>query len=207
MWPRVPIDYHERVRRRFGALERFFLSKHFRYCCVSAIGVLVAQVVLVLLVHGAGLSEGWSNIVAVSCACVPSYTLSRRWIWRIEVPGDVWLLAVPFWAVTLLSLAVSTVVVHWLAETWDNPLAANVGNIATFGGLWVARFLLLDRLLFSPLTEATRTHGPKARPERDQLMPPPGEDSSRGLRARCRGLAHQREATGSRTRLNRSKND
>lgn len=141
----------EVVSGRSGALWGVARSKHFRYCCVSANGVLVAQVVLVLLVHVAGLSEGWSNVVAVSCACVPSYTLSRKWIWRSDGPVAVWREAVPFWMLTLLGLAVSTVVVHWLAVSWDNPLAANVGNIGTFGGLWVVRFLILDRLLFRRL--------------------------------------------------------
>src|SRR3712207_5882303 len=134
--------------RASNALRRVSRSKHFRYCCVSANGVLVAQVVLVLLVHVAGQSEGWSNVVAVSCACIPSYALSRKWIWRSDGPLAIWREAVPFWIVTLVGLGVSTAVVHWLAASWDNPIAANVGNIATFGALWVARFLVLDRLLF-----------------------------------------------------------
>ena len=62
----------------------------------------------------------------------------------------------PFWAYSLVSLVLSTLVVARAAE-WASSIDASPGlravialvaNMATFGALWIGQFLLLDRVLF-----------------------------------------------------------
>jgi hypothetical protein len=50
---------------------------------------------------------------------------------------------------TFLGLLLSTVAVVVLEHRYpDNKILANVGNVLGFGVLWVAKFFILDRILF-----------------------------------------------------------
>jgi putative flippase GtrA len=95
---------------------------------------------------------GWSavtaNITAVSIGAVPSYALNRAWVWGKRGRSHLWREVVPFWALALLGLAFSTLVVAIADDWWDAPLVVNVANIFAFGVLWVVKYLLLDTLLF-----------------------------------------------------------
>jgi hypothetical protein len=62
----------------------------------------------------------------------------------------------PFCALSFTGLTLSTVAVH-LAAGWavhaglgatGRTIAAETANVATFGTLWIAQFVILDRVLF-----------------------------------------------------------
>ena len=61
----------------------------------------------------------------------------------------------PFWALSLTGLAVSTVAVARVAaltREWSTAVRAvalPVANVSVFGALWVVQFVLLDRVLFA----------------------------------------------------------
>jgi hypothetical protein len=63
-----------------------------------------------------------------------------------------------------VGLALSTAMVSWLATVWDSPLVANIGNIAGFGALWVAKFFVLDRLMFRTLADPAAAVAPATAP-------------------------------------------
>lgn len=132
----------------------FRRSKHARFCVVSFNGVVITQIMLVLFVHGLGWSAVVANLIAVSLSCIPSFLLNRYWVWGHTRRRNVGPQIVAFWAMALVGLAASTVVVSWLDQVWDSPVVANVGNMIGFGGLWVAKFFVLDRVMFrhGPLT-------------------------------------------------------
>jgi hypothetical protein len=57
---------------------------------------------------------------------------------------------VPFWALALLGFALSTVAVWFVDTRWDpEPLVINLTNLVAFGSIWMAKFFVLDRVLFS----------------------------------------------------------
>ena len=136
------------MRRLFNHMATFRRSKHARFCAVSFNGVVFTQIALVLFVHGLGLSAVVANLVAVSLSCLPSFLLNRYWVWGHAGRRNLGPQIVAFWAMALVGLAVSTLVVSWLDQVWDSPVVANVGNIIGFGGIWIAKFFVLDRVMF-----------------------------------------------------------
>jgi putative flippase GtrA len=90
-----------------------------------------------------------ANITAVALGTIPTYTISRRWVWQKTGKSNLYAEIVPFWVMSFLGLLLSTIAVIWLEARYpDNRLLANVGNIIGFGVLWIAKFFVLDRVLF-----------------------------------------------------------
>jgi putative flippase GtrA len=107
--------------------------------------------------------EAWiANVVATSIATVPSFHLNRRWTWGRRDPAHPWREVVPFWILAFAGLALSTVTVG-IADSWAvsahvsssvHLVAILTGHLGGFGLLWVAQFVILDRVLFArPRTE------------------------------------------------------
>lgn len=133
-----------RVRARHGA-------RLLRFGAVSAFNVILGQTLL----FGAQVAAGWppvaSNVFAVSVGAIPAYLLSRYWVWERRGRNHLWREVVPFWALALLGFALSTTVVWWIDARFDpSPLAVNLANLAAFGVVWMAKFVVLDRVLFRP---------------------------------------------------------
>ncbi len=126
-----------------------------RYCGVSVVNVVVTTALLVVGITVFGLSGGVANAVAVTLAALPAYVLYRRWVWEKRGENHLWKEVVPFWTYAVLGLVVSTAVVAWADRVWGGSLAPAVANLVAFCVLWVAKFFVLDRLLFGrvrPLT-------------------------------------------------------
>ncbi len=130
--------------------------KALKYSAVSVIGVVITQA-LILAFHGPmGLSPTVTNLLAVSIASVPAYFLNRAWVWRKRGRNDFRREVLPFWGFSLLGLALSTIAVTVVAGVWTNPLAVNVANIGAFGLIWVAKYLVLDTMLFGADTASAQ---------------------------------------------------
>jgi putative flippase GtrA len=130
--------------------------KWIRYGAVSAVSTTVSLAVLGVLVFTGTLSPGWANVVATAAGTVPSFELNRRWVWgrkaRRSLLGEVG----PFCALSVAGLALSTLAVslvgRWATEAGLHAgmraLLAQAANVAAFGSLWVAQFVILDRTVF-----------------------------------------------------------
>lgn len=115
----------------------------------SVVGVVMGQSLILLFASGLDWSWGWANVAAVSLSTPPTYYLSRAWVWRKGGKSSLYAEVIPFWVMTFLGLLLSTICVVWLERQYPgNKLLANVGNVMGFGVLWVAKFFILDRLLF-----------------------------------------------------------
>jgi putative flippase GtrA len=152
------------MRRWINRAETFRRSRQARFCAASFNGVVITQVLLILFVHGLGWSPATSNVIAVTISCVPSFMLNRYWVRGHGGTRNLGPQIMAFWAMALVGLALSTAMVSWLAAAWDSPLVANIGNIAGFGALWVAKYLVLDRLMFRPLAEPAAAVAPATAP-------------------------------------------
>jgi putative flippase GtrA len=123
-------------------------SKPIRYAAVSAVAVVFTQAVLVTCRAGLGMSPIWSNITAVTFGCIPSYSLNRYWVWGKRGKNHFWREVVPFWVLALIGLAFSTLLVaiasRWSHATW----VVSAANLTAFGTLWIAKYLILDAILF-----------------------------------------------------------
>lgn len=127
-----------------------------RCMAVSIFTSLLSLAVLVGLATGAGMRPWLANVIATAVGTVPSYLLNRRWVWGRSGNHDPWREVLPFWVMSFTGLVVSTVAVDragaWATSAALGPgwrsLCLMVANVGSFGLLWVAQFLLLDRVLF-----------------------------------------------------------
>lgn len=130
--------------------------KLIRYSMVSAVGIVLTQAFIIVLHAGMGIADVPTNIIAVAVSSVPAYYLNRAWVWGKRGKSHLTKEVLPFWLFAFAGLVLSTVLVAWLepsygpgekATFWDTVRVMG-GNIAGFGILWVARYVVLDRLLF-----------------------------------------------------------
>jgi putative flippase GtrA len=124
---------------------------------VSVITTVISVTILAAATAGLGVAAWLANITATSVATVPSYHLNRRWTWGKRDASDLWREVAPFWALSFAGLVLSTIAVA-LTDSWTHgtqfgsPVlhtAVLLGaHLSGFGLLWVAQFVLLDRILF-----------------------------------------------------------
>lgn len=131
-----------RLRERLG-------MKLVRFGAVSAFNVILGQILL----YGAQVLMSWTPVVAnvfsASVGAVPAYVLSRYWVWEKRGKNHVMREVVPFWALALMGFAISTAAVWYVDTQWSpTPLIINLTNLTAFGVVWLAKFVVLDRVLF-----------------------------------------------------------
>ncbi|MCI3949727.1 MAG: hypothetical protein K0R11_1661 [Acidimicrobiales bacterium] len=139
-----------------------------RFVMVSAVAVPFSQAVFVLCKEGLELNGTASNLIAVTLSCIPSYLLNRYWVWGKRGKNHFWREVFPFWAMAALGLVLSTIAVWWVDQRTDVTLFLMAANLSAFGILYIAKFLVLDRVLFKVADEMT--HEEPAEHER-QPMP------------------------------------
>jgi putative flippase GtrA len=148
------------------------VARVLRYSTVSAISTTWSMVVLGVLVGIVSLPAGWSNVIATACGIVPSYELNRRWVWCKRGDRSFATEGLPFCALTFAGLGLSTLAVHvvnarLIAAGWSRggrTAAIEVANLSAFGAVWVAQYVILDRLVFGPAKPdaAPRGVGPRS---------------------------------------------
>jgi putative flippase GtrA len=147
---------------RMRDLQRAHGLRALKYASVSVVGVAVTQILLIICyqpVFGFSMSAGWANFTAVSGASIPAYLLNRQWVWQKSGRHSVRREVLPFWGISLLGLLVSTIAVSFVSRQWDSQLAISGTNIASFGVLWVAKYLFLDTIMFKPAEPAATPNG------------------------------------------------
>lgn len=135
---------------------RPLVARLLRYSTVSVIATSVSLSVLALLVGVLDFPAVWANVVATAAGTIPSFELNRRWVWGRRggrsLAGEV----APFWMLSFAGLVLSTLAVH-LAAGWASgehlaraarTLVIMAANLGSFGSVWVAQYLVLDRVLF-----------------------------------------------------------
>ena len=130
--------------------------KLFRYSMASAVAVVISVVLLVIFNGVVGLSAWVSSTLATAIAAVPNYEMNRKWAWGKSGRSHLWKEVVPFWALAFLGWGVSTVSVHLMESyakhhNFSHLLSTGTVTIvyvAAFGVLWVAKFVIFNKLLF-----------------------------------------------------------
>lgn len=136
----------ERVQ---AVAERPMIRKFWKYAMTSVVGVTLGQSLIFLFASILDWPAGAANITAVAISTGPTYYISRHWVWQKRGKHSLGAEVIPFWVMTFLGLLLSTVIVVLLERQYpDTKILVNVGNIMGFGLLWVAKFFVLDRVLF-----------------------------------------------------------
>ena len=140
-----------------------------RYVSVSVIATGTSLVVLGVMVGVFHVSSVWSNVVATAVGTVPSFELNRRWVWSRRGKIGIIRQVVPFCALSLVGLALSSIAVH-IASDWTSgssrlihTAAVETAHIGTFGLLWIVQYILCNMLFaqranHAPVPQAAFTH-------------------------------------------------
>ena len=132
-----------------GALLRSAtLQKLVKYSTASAAGVLVGQATLIFCLEALEWDALPSNLASVTLGCIPNYTINRYWTWQRSGANRFWGEVVPFWTMAVLGAVLSMLAVAYADDRWGTTIAVAIANLAGFGFLWVAKFIVLDRLLW-----------------------------------------------------------
>lgn len=121
---------------------------------VSVLTTGLSASLLVALTAFVGMAAASANVVATLAGTGPSYALNRRWVWRRDGRSSLRREVVPFWALSIAGLVLSTIAVAKVAELgagWSGSaraVALPLANLSAFGALWLVQFALLDRVLF-----------------------------------------------------------
>lgn len=130
-----------------------FRSRHgtklIRYGLVSAFNVVLGQILL----YSAQVALDWqpvaTNTFAVSVGALPAYLLSRHWVWAKKGKTSFMREVVPFWTLAFVGYACSTLAIWYVDAHWEPaPIVINLTSLAAYGVVWVARFVILDKILF-----------------------------------------------------------
>jgi putative flippase GtrA len=126
-----------------------FRGKALKFMAVSVLSTMVSLTLIAIFHSGLHWGGVASNVAAVCLSSIPSFLLNKRWVWGNDAAHSWSREVVPFWSMALAGLVLSTLLVA-VAEHWStSTLTVSAANLAGFGVLWVAKFLILDEYLFS----------------------------------------------------------
>jgi putative flippase GtrA len=121
---------------------------------VSVVSTTSSLVVLGLLVGVFRYSATLSNVAAIAVGTVPSFELNRRWVWSQAGRRSLLRQVLPFSLLSFAGLVLSTISVHVVsgatasASRVRHTFAVEMANFGSYAVLWLAQFVLCDRLLF-----------------------------------------------------------
>ncbi len=138
-------------------------KKFVRYSMVSVVSVIVYEILLFVtlgLLHWQTARS--ANIFAVGVSAIPSYYLNRKWAWGKSGRSHFMKEVVPFWGMALLGLIFSTWATDFAKTIADEVTEIHLlrtfivmmAGLAAFGVLWVAKFVVLNKVLFAHKPEA-----------------------------------------------------
>jgi len=142
-----------------GPLEAWYATadgrKKVRYALVSVVAVPVGTAAVAVF-NLVGLTAGWSAVCGNSVGAVPSYLLNRYWVWGKTGSNHLFTEILPFWIITLIGIAFSLLIAHEAGRfTREHGIGGLVrilillvANVAGFGILWVAKYIVFNRVLF-----------------------------------------------------------
>jgi putative flippase GtrA len=122
--------------------------KLFRYCGVSVFNLVFGQTLLFVFFVVLDWQATLANLAAVAISAGPAYLLSRRWVWSQTGAHSVRNEIAPFWGLALLGLLLSTIAVTIAEDRWDSGVAVALASIASFGVVWVFKFVILEKIMW-----------------------------------------------------------
>lgn len=132
-------------------------QKLLRYSAASVVSVVVSVALLVLFYGPFRFGAVLSSTLATAIATIPSYHLNRKWAWGKSGRSHMMREMLPFWVLAFVGWAFSTYSVkltesglrsdHSMAHIEKTGIVAIV-YIGAFGVLWIAKFIIFNRVLF-----------------------------------------------------------
>lgn len=134
--------------------DRPVVRKLGRYAAASVVGVVTGQALLYLGYSVLGWEAVTANVVSVAVSSIPAYLVNRYWVWKKRGRNSLRAEVIPFWLMAFLGLLLSSVLVAVVERRTESALALGIASLSGFGVLWVAKFFVLERVLFAPVVHA-----------------------------------------------------
>lgn len=119
-----------------------------RFAAVSLASLVTGHLLLYGIHVGMGVDPVLANLLSTAGNTALVFVANRRVVWNVDHAIDVRREVVPFALLALVGLALSTVAVWAVAATIGEGLWVNAANLAAFGAVWLARFFVLDALIY-----------------------------------------------------------
>ncbi len=131
--------------------------KKVRYFLASVVATAISQgtlfITYTILSVGSAVE---CNVIATAVGAVPSYYLNRMWAWGKSGRSHMLKEVVPFWVLAFLGLGVSLVMVNYASNASKSShlshlvtgLVVNLANLVAFGIVWIAKYVIFDKLVF-----------------------------------------------------------
>lgn len=133
---------------------RATISKLLRYGAVSVVCTVLSVSALAALVWAAAIPVAWANLAVVTVMILPSFILSKRWVWPHRGNRHRAAELIPFAVASVLAVTTSTVGVH-LVGGWTSGWARSsrtavvvLTDLGIFGCLWLVQFVFNDAFVF-----------------------------------------------------------
>jgi putative flippase GtrA len=130
------------------------MQKLLRYALTSGVATGISEVTLLALYASGFLGATGSAVVANLAGTIPSYLLSRYWIWpEADRSGAARQMGL-YWFTSVVSLVFSTVGTslagaHAPAGHTAHVIVVGSAYIGTVAILWLAKFVVYQRFVFS----------------------------------------------------------
>lgn len=124
------------------------IKKLLKYSTASVVGVAVGQPVLWIFYGPVGWAAVPANLASVTAGAVPNYLINRKWTWHQTGKNRLWGEVVPFWVMSALGMLLSLWAVSYAEDRWDTTIAVAIAQLSGFGVLWLAKFLVLDKVMW-----------------------------------------------------------
>lgn len=145
-------------------LWRHYGQKIRRYLGVTVVNVLIGQTILLFFQVVLDWPGVAANVAAVTISTVPAYLLSRAYVWQKQGAHSMSAEIAPFWAMAFVGLLLSTLFVAIVESVSDTTLGVQIANAAAFGLLWIVKFFVLERIMWSGDVEAGAPQTESAHP-------------------------------------------
>ncbi len=126
-----------------------------RYLLTSGISTVVSEVTLVAVLAVRLLPAPAAAMAATVTGGMVSYALSRYWIWGDADRRRAGLQLMLYWAVAVAGMLLAAAATDLVADHATGTHPARVAEaaaayLATYALLWVAKFLVYQRVIFRP---------------------------------------------------------
>ncbi|HEX8805230.1 MAG TPA: GtrA family protein [Acidimicrobiales bacterium] len=119
-----------------------------KYSTASFFGVITGQAVLIFCLEALAWPALTANLASVTLGCIPNYLINRYWTWQQTGRNRFWGEVVPFWSMAAMGAVLSMLAVAYADHQWGTTLAVAIASLTGFGLLWLARFLVLDKIMW-----------------------------------------------------------
>lgn len=139
------------------APTRTFIADHgeklMRYCGVSVVNVLTGQGILALCLTAFALGGVVSQVISATVSAIPAYVLSRRWVWKQKGRDSFRNEVLPFWTMALIGLVFAVSAIAIVEQFTESTLVLMATSLAAYGVVWVAKYVVLDKIMWRTPTE------------------------------------------------------